>query len=1260
MGNRFVSRATASVIVLSMIATAFSLVMIGGPVVRGATYPDAAIYKDGNVSAEYFGRSVVLMDLNDDGIADLVVGAPFNDPDGMLDAGSVTLYLSKSGVPMSEISLMKGTDAGNLFGFCVANAGDLNGDGHADLAIGAPFANPNGHLNAGNVTIVYGGPSFTGRPGAWINSSVDDGQFGFSLAAGGDVNRDGFDDLIVGAPFATASGLTGAGLVDVYYGGSPMDAVADKTFYGEMADAHFGWSVSGNASVDGDTALDIVVGAPDYRVGLAATGAAYVIRNIDKANPNVNLTTGNASGDQFGFAVAMIPDMNADLYAEIAVGAPFNDDNGTNAGSVSIVYGANRFNTVVDLTLTGAPGENFGTSIAGGNFREDAYADVIVGAPNSDLNAGPIGRAYGFFGGNPPDANPDLILVPNAGAVAFGWSVAVGGNATGDGAPDVVVGDPQSAVGLLTSAGRVYLFAGTLVEPPPNLSIVTGFVMIPGTTTGLSGFTATLGNGTSQWSTLTAADGSYSITGVAGTYWLNTSGTGYVSNSTGPFALSMGETKTIATIYPLTAPRVTGHVSDDPLSTVISGARVALYNGSTLLDVMTTPANGSYWLYVPDEFAPPAAGSIDLRVEAWDPAHYTRDRNFSLMRNESIHVELSLDRFPVVSGTVRDAITLSPVRNAVVEVTQGAVLGSALTDRMGNYTVVATNATAPATIFLNATAAGFYKTSTAIAALKNGTFTLNFTLRIDNQPPTSSLEALPTYTTEKIVTLTATASDMNGIESVELWYRYNETGAYKYFGSNSSSSYVFEFNTSLEDDDGLYEFYSQAVDYAALNESPPSGNDTWTIVDTVEPIATLRSLPAFTSTNIVTLRASASDANGVEEVQLWYRYDETGAFEYFGADPTPPYSFDFNTSLMSGDGLYEFYVLAVDGTGNNKTPPAENDTRTIVDTVGPVVSLRSLPTYTTTAVFTVTATASDSNGIANVSLYVSKNGSAYTLVSRQIVAPYTWAIQSGSRGGEGEFDFYALATDRAGNTRNVPTSPDATTLVDTRAPTLRIVSPANNTATSETTVTVTWNGSDSCSGIQMYVIQIDGGAWMDLGFNTRHVLAGLLPGSHRVTVNATDNVSWSTTDSIVFVVDTMPPDVTISSPIVGSVFRSADVTVTWTASDAHSGVDHVEVAIDGSAFGKLGNATSVTYYGLKNGRHDVTVRVWDGVGYHKDATISFEVKVKSGPVPTTTILAGIGILAAVVVVAIPVLLMRRRRAKPPEEGPKGKVAENAG
>lgn len=1259
MGNRFTSRATASVIVLCMIAAAFSFVMMGSPVVRGATYPAAATYKDGNVSAENFGRSVDLMDLNHDGIADLVVGAPMNDPDGMLDAGSVTLYLSESGVPMSEIAVINGTNAGDLFGFCVANAGDLNGDGHADLAIGAPFASPNGHSHAGNVTIVYGGPSFTGRPGARINNSVDDDEFGYSLAAGGDVNRDGFDDLIVGAPYTIARGMIGAGRVDVYYGGSPMNAVANKTFYGEMADAHFGWSVSGNASVDGDTALDMVVGAPDHRVGLSATGAAYVIRNINKANPNVNLATGKASGDKFGFAVAMIPDMNADSYAEVAVGAPFNDDNGTNAGSVSIVYGANKFNTAVDLALTGSPGEDFGTSVTGGNFREDAYADVIVGAPNSDLNASSTGRAYGFFGGNPPDANPDLILVPSAGAVAFGTSVAVGENATGDRAPDIVVGDPQFAVGPLANAGRVYLFAGTLVTPPPSLPIVTGFVRIPGTMTGLSGFTVTLGNETSQWSTLTAPDGSYSITAVPGTYWLNTSRTGYVSNSTDPFTLSMGETKTIDTIHPLTIPRVTGHVWDDLLSAVISGAEVALYNGSTLLYVMTTPANGSFWMYVPDEFVPPAAGSIDLRVEAWDPVHYTGDRNFTLMRNESLHVELSLDRFPVVSGTVRDAITLSPMGDAVVEVAQGAILGSALTDRRGDYSVIATNATVPATLFLNVTAANYYKYSTTIAALKNGTYTRDFFLQIDNQPPTSSLEALPTYTTEEIVTLTATASDSNGIESVELWYRYNETGAYKYFGSKSSSPYIFEFDVSLEDGDGLYEFYSQAVDYAALNESPPSGNDTWTIVDTTEPIATLSSLPAFTTTDMVMLDATASDAYGVEEVQLWYRYDETGAFEYFGADLTQPYSFDFNTSLMSGDGLYEFYVLAVDGAGNNKTPPAGNETWTIIDTVRPVVNLNSLPAHTTTADFTVTATASDPNGVADVSLYVSKNGSAYTLVSKLTATPYSWTIQSGSWGGEGAFGFYALATDWAGNTRNVPTSPDATTFVDTSAPTLRIVSPANNTLTDETTVVVTWNGSDSGSGIQMYKIQIDGGTWMDLGFDTSHTFTGILSGSHIVTVNATDNVSMSTLDSIAFGVDNRPPDVTITSPIVGSVVKSADVTVTWTAADAHSGVDRVEVALDGGAFEEIGKATSATFYRLENGEHDVTVRVWDGVGNHKDATIIFEVKVNGDTVNTNAILAGVG-LSVVVIVALAALLMRKRGAKPPEEGLKGKAAEKSG
>ncbi len=233
-------RVAACGMIVSMISATIAFVLISGPA-AGEEYQQPVGHWDGTAVSENFAKSIALMDLNGDGIADLVAGSSFADPYGMTDAGSVTIYLSEDNVSMNETIVVNGTHPGDLFGWAVANAGDLDGDGFADLAVGAPLADPNGHADAGNVTIVYGGPGFSGSAGAWINSTNDGEELGYSLAAGGDINRDGMSDLIVGAPFANANGLPSSGRAYVFYGGSPLNGVAGKTFSGEAAGDNFGW-----------------------------------------------------------------------------------------------------------------------------------------------------------------------------------------------------------------------------------------------------------------------------------------------------------------------------------------------------------------------------------------------------------------------------------------------------------------------------------------------------------------------------------------------------------------------------------------------------------------------------------------------------------------------------------------------------------------------------------------------------------------------------------------------------------------------------------------------------------------------------------------------------------------------------------------------------------------------------------------------------------------------------------------------------------
>ncbi len=1135
-------RVAACGMIVSMISATIAFVLISGPA-AGEEYQQPVGHWDGTAVSENFAKSIALMDLNGDGIADLVAGSSFADPYGMTDAGSVTIYLSEDNVSMNETIVVNGTHPGDLFGWAVANAGDLDGDGFADLAVGAPLADPNGHADAGNVTIVYGGPGFSGSAGAWINSTNDGEELGYSLAAGGDINRDGMSDLIVGAPFANANGLPSSGRAYVFYGGSPLNGVAGKTFSGEAAGDNFGWSVAGNVSVDGDTSTDMVVGAPTHKVGGIATGAAYVIRNVIRANPSINVVNGKLAGDKLGFSVTTLIDMNGDTYGDIAVGAPYNDDNGTDAGEVSVLYGSSKFNTDVDLTAMGqGESEHLGWALASGAFHEDGFTDLLVGAPDSDLNTTSTGRAYAYFGGPTPDTYPDIVLVPDAGAVYFGGSVAVGGNITGDSAPDFAVGDPQFTPAGLTNAGRAYIYEGLLVEIPTN-PVVEGVVQVPGTTTGISGFTVTLEADGFSKSATTASDGYFHIDAVPGDYWLNASKTGYVDNST-TVSLAMNDVKTVD-FYPLTVPLVEGLVTDNLTMAPIAGATVSMFNGTAFMDSTTTLADGTYSMYLPGGFVPAENASVDVTVNAWDSAHYTGHGTMSIARNQTVSSDLTLDRFPVVSGTVRDAITLSPVRDAVIEAVQGAaVLGSAISGTNGQFSVIAVNAT-EGTAFINVTASGYWRDGTELDFEKNGTYVHDFFLQIDHVPPSSQLETLATYTGTSVVDIIATAMDLNGIAEVQLWYRYDGAGSFEFYSAVSTSPYEFSFDTAALEGDGLYEFYAQAVDFAGNNETAPAGNDTWTVVDSSAPASNVDPLPEYTVTENLDITEIVSDTGDLYSVTLFYGFNG-GTYIPIWVNSTPAYRETLNSTLLDGDGSYDFYTVAVD---------------------------------------------------------------------------------------------------MAGNVEPTPAIPDATTFVDSHAPNVTIIAPTANKVIGQTSITINWTGYDLGSGIKGYRAKIDGGAWSDLGMSQSYNYSGLAFGAHTVSINVSDNAGSWMTATVSFLVDTRQPELIITTPTADEVSDQENVTVTWITTDPESGIARVQISLDRGAFYDvpIDNSTVLTY--LKDGGHNVTVRVTDGVGNRRDVTVRFTVDLaeeQDGGISALTV----GAILIVIVALIAVALLLRARKKP--------------
>lgn len=458
-------------------------------------------------------------DVNQDGFDDLLIGAPTANYNTVTDIGVCYLVFGRPIFPANfNLGALNGSNGFQINGiaaedqacWAVAPAGDVNNDGYADFILGAPFADANGDSDAGQSYVIFGQATFT-TP---LNLGDLDGNNGFRLeginpgdyaggavGGAGDLNHDGYDDLVIGARLADPAGNSDAGEAYVVFGQATFSATFDLANLngtngfrltgvgsGDLA----GGAVGPAGNLNGDLYDDLVVAAP-----LAdPAGESYVIFGQATFTASLSLATLNGNNgftlpginpaDESGRSVSTASDVNQDGFADLLIGAPMANNQ---IGQSYLVFGRAIFTPTLPLaSLDGnngvrlegvALGDQAGWAVApAGDLNNDTFPDFMVGAPLADAGGdSDAGSGYLIFGQTA--FSPTLSLAALDGNNGFrmdgiaigdqaGWTVGGWGDLNGNGVPDIVIGAPQATHGNETNAGESYVIFDTFVPGPTN------------------------------------------------------------------------------------------------------------------------------------------------------------------------------------------------------------------------------------------------------------------------------------------------------------------------------------------------------------------------------------------------------------------------------------------------------------------------------------------------------------------------------------------------------------------------------------------------------------------------------------------------------------------------------------------------------------------------------------------------------------------------------------------------------------------------
>jgi len=354
-----------------------------------------------------------------------------------------------------------GPAAEDLFGWRARGAGDVNGDGFDDVIVGASQNDLAG--DEAGAAWIYSGAD--GSPLYALTAESARDRFGRAVSGMGDINGDGFGDFVVSASYNDGGGID-SGRVHVFLAGPgpyPKSLAAQAALYnltGEAAGDWFGSAVAAVRDLDGDGIRDLLVGASNSS---DETGRAYLFSGAD-GDP-IHSWVGEAVEDRFGGDVADAGDFDDDGLIDVIVGAPGNDAPASGSGR-AYVYSSDDGSLL--LRLSGeAEDDALGTSVfAAGDLNDDGYDDVIVGAPYNDEGAPDAGRVYVVFGRPGPypidlgASDADLILTGEQMWERLGQSVSTVGDVDGDGVPDMAIGAGRRGTPSLGMTGQTHVVSG--------------------------------------------------------------------------------------------------------------------------------------------------------------------------------------------------------------------------------------------------------------------------------------------------------------------------------------------------------------------------------------------------------------------------------------------------------------------------------------------------------------------------------------------------------------------------------------------------------------------------------------------------------------------------------------------------------------------------------------------------------------------------------------------------------------------------------